>query len=141
MSDDHDDAEAAREAVEGPSQNARSMSLLAHVLGFPLGFIGPAVLLLAADKSPFARRHAKESLNYQITLVFDALVIVLIGGLVGMAVYVAGAKQFAAAIAAAAVMTLLGLVMLVYEIVCVIKAVTAANRGQDYRYPLCIRLF
>lgn len=140
--DDHDDAEAEREAVEGPSQNARSMALIAHVLGFPTGFIGPAVLLFAAtDKSPFARRHAKESLNYQVSLVFDALAIVLVGGLAGTAVYVATEKQFAAMITAIAVMTLLMLVMMVFEVVCIIKAATAAHRGQDYRYPLTIRLF
>ena len=139
---DHDDAEAEREAVEGPSQNARSMGLLAHLLGLFTGFFGPAILLLAAtDKSPFARRHAKESLNYQVALTFYAVAILVVGGLVGVAVYVTTEKQFAAMMTAVAAWTLLGLVMLVFEIVCIIKAITAANRGQDYRYPLNIRLF
>jgi uncharacterized protein len=122
------------------SSNDKSMALLAHVLEFFFGFIGPAVILFTSDKSPFARRHAKESLNYQITLVFHSVIILVVGALIGWGVYVATEKQHYGLLAAGAALILLGLVMVVFEIALIIKAATAANRGQEFRYPITIRL-
>lgn len=122
------------------SSNDKSMALLAHVLGFFTGFIGPAIILFTSDKSAFARRHAKESLNYQITLIFQSVVVLVVGALVGLGVYTATGTQHFGLLAAGAALILLGLLMVVFEIVLIIKAATAANNGQEFRYPITIRL-
>lgn len=78
------------------------------------------VMLTKGNESPFIRRHAVESLNFQISMtiymvVSLLLMLVLIGFLTALAV---------------------GITWLVCTIIAAIKA----NNGEDYRYPLTIRL-
>jgi uncharacterized Tic20 family protein len=88
---------------------------------FALGLIAPLlVLLIQGDRSPYIRRHAVESLNFQInallyTVVCFVLMFVLIGFLL-IAVYG------------------------IFYLVCVITATVRASNGLDYRYPLTLRL-
>jgi uncharacterized protein len=88
---------------------------------FALGLIAPLVVLLVkGQSSPYVRRHAVESLNFQInaliwTLVCYLLMIVLIGFAL-IAVY--------------------GL----FWLICVIIATVKASQGGEFRYPLTIRL-
>jgi uncharacterized Tic20 family protein len=86
-----------------------------------MGFIVPLVIMLTkGSTSPFVRRHAVESLNFQISLlVYLVVSVILVFLLVGIFLLMA-----------------LGVFALV---VIVIATVKAAN-GEDYRYPLCIRL-
>ena len=81
------------------------------------GFIAPLIIyLVKKDESTFISDHAKESLNFQITLmiVFFVLFITLIGILL---------------------MWLVGLLAMVLVIVATIKA----TEGKLYRYPATIR--
>src|SRR5579862_5667026 len=64
----------------------RFIALLAHLLGLLISFFvdplfafaGPLIVLLVKGKeSPFVRHHAKEALNYQITV---AILSLLFGG-------------------------------------------------------------
>jgi uncharacterized Tic20 family protein len=109
-----------------PSPEERNWALAAHIGSLvaawvALGFLAPLIVMLAkGDQSPFVRRHALESLNFQITLLIyltisAVLALVLIGFLLLLLVGV------------------FGLVMIV------IATVKAAN-GEDFRYPLTIRL-
>ncbi|GAA4883921.1 hypothetical protein GCM10023403_59200 [Pseudonocardia benzenivorans] len=88
---------------------------------FALGLIAPlVVLLLRGDASPFVRRHAVESLNFQInafvlTIVFALLMFVLVGFIL-LPVYG------------------------VFYLVCVVIATVRASNGEEYRYPLTVRL-
>jgi len=88
---------------------------------FALGLIAPLlVLLIKSDRSPYIRRHAVESLNFQInaliyTLVCFVLMFVLIG-FVLIAVYG------------------------IFYLACVIIATVRAANGAEYRYPLTLRL-
>ena len=98
---------------------AHISSILAAIVG--LSFLGPlAVLLIQGNKSQFVRRQAIEALNFQITTYIAAIVsgllILLVIGIV-----------------------LLPLVLLAWLILTIVAGV-AANNGQDYRYPLNIRL-
>ena len=102
-------------------QDERLWAMLAHLGGIVLWFIAPLVVMLTqGEKSPFTRRQAVEALNFQITLtiayvVSAVLLIVLIGILLFFVVAVGG---------------------LILMIIAGIKA----NNGEDYRYPVNIRL-
>ena len=109
-----------------PTSEERNWALAAHVgtfvaAWFAMGFLAPLLVMLVKGKdSPFVRRHAVESLNFQITLLIY-LVVSLVLALV-----------------------LIGFVLLVvvgiFGLVVVILATVKAANGEDYRYPLCIRL-
>ena len=99
------------------------MALLSHVLGSIfcfIGFIGPLVIFFIAEDKPFVKEHAKESLNFQLTL--------LIGYIVGFVL----------------TCILVGYVILlaiwVVSIIFGIQGAMAANKGEGYVYPFAIRL-
>jgi len=48
--------------------SGRGMGTLAHWLGYPTFFVGPALVVASAgQKNPAVRRHAVEALNFQLT--------------------------------------------------------------------------
>ena len=110
----------------GPTSEERTWALAAHVgtlvaAWFAMGFIAPLVVMLVKGKeSPFVRRHAVESLNFQISLLIYLVVsVILVFLLVGILLLAA-----------------LG----IFALIVIILATVAASNGQDYRYPLTIRL-
>lgn len=104
----------------------RNWALAAHVgsfvsAWFALGLFAPLIVLLArGNDSPFIRRHAVESLNFQLnalvySVVFALLIIVLVG------------------------FVLLPLYGIFYVIVVILGTVRAGS-GEEFRYPLTIRV-
>ena len=88
------------------------------LVGLP--FLGPLIIFLVyKDRSAFVRGHSLESLNFQLTL--------LIGYIISAVLFLVIIGFFTAAIIAIA------------SIVLQILAAVAANRGEEYRYPLTIR--
>ena len=58
------------------TQGERNIAMLSHVLAFFTSFIGPLVIFLVKkDESKFISNHAKESLNFQITLLIISYII------------------------------------------------------------------
>lgn len=108
--------DAQAQAPVSPS-DARMWSMLTHIGGIFFGFIpGLIVYLVYKDRDPFIRRHAVQALNFQIIITIAyviswVLTIVLIGFLTGFAAWVAC-------------------------IVFSIMAGMAANKGEEYTYPL-----
>lgn len=109
-----------------PSSEERNWALAAHVgtfvaAWFAMGFLAPLVIMLVKGKeSAFVRRHAVESLNFQISLLIYLVVsIVLAFVLVGF---------------------LLMAAVGIFALVVIILATVKAANGEEYRYPLCIRL-
>lgn len=103
-----------------PSQEEKTIALLAHVLTFVAGFVPPLIIyLLKKDESPFVRAHAAESLNFQISL----------------AIYIIGACILILLVIG--VFLLIGIGMAAF--VLVILATVKASEGQDYKYPMTIR--
>ena len=88
---------------------------------FALGLIAPLlVLLIQGDRSPYVRRHAVESLNFQINaLLYTVVCFVLMFVLIGFVLIV---------------------IYGIFYLVCVITATVRASNGADYRYPLTLRL-
>ena len=100
-----------------PTSDEKTMAILAHVLGLLVSFLAPLIIyLVKKDESKFVSDHAKEALNFQITLfiVFIGLFITVIG------IFLMWIPCIAA---------------LVFMILAAVKA----NEGKMYRYPLTIR--
>ena len=111
-----------------PTENERTWGMLAHLsalagLVMPLvGIVlGPLLVWLTRrDESEFVAAHAKEALNFNISVLLGALacmllMLVFIGFLLGTALFVA---------------------WLVMMLIAAIKA----SEGQSYRYPFSLRL-
>ena len=110
-----------------PKQEERSLGLACHLLALaglvvPFGnILGPLIMwLVKKDQSSFVDDRGKEALNFQISLILyliasAVLIIVLIGILLIIVVGVAG-------------------------IVLTIIAAVRASEGEEYRYPMTIRL-
>jgi uncharacterized Tic20 family protein len=105
----------------GASSDERTLAILTHVLGIFTSFLGPLVIyLVAKPEQQYAKHHAAESLNFQLTLLIAwvaawVLAFVLVGFLL-MPVLWIGALVFG------------------------IMASVAASRGDWYRYPVNIRM-
>ena len=77
-------------------------------------------MLVRGPQSPWVRRHAVESLNFQINAA-------VLGIVFGLLIFVG-----------------IGLVLLplygIFYLICVVLATVAASQGREYRYPLTVRL-
>jgi uncharacterized Tic20 family protein len=109
-----------------PTSEERTWAWVSHAGTFigaavAMAFLVPLVILLTKGKeAPFIRRHALESLNFQISVLIYAAVSALLA------------------------LVVIGLFMLLalavfYVVVVVLATVKAAN-GQEYHYPLTLRL-
>ena len=103
------------------SQDAKNLAMLCHLLGLITNFLGPLILwLLKKEDDAFIDSQGKEALNFQLTVMF--------------AMIAAGILSFLC------IGVLLMPVIMVLDIVFSIIACVKASKGEDYRYPLCIRL-
>ena len=102
-------------------------SIFAHIGPIVVWIIAPLVIYLVfKDRGPFVRRHAAEALNFQITLTIAGAVL-LFATLITFGL--------------GAIITLpLAVVISIAWFVYMIIAAVAANNGQDFRYPLTLRL-
>ena len=107
---------AQAQAPVSPS-DARMWSLFAHVGGIFFGFIPSLIIyVMYKDRDPFVRRHATQALNFQIIV---AIIYVVSVPLTAIGI---GLLTWAAA----------GIAVLVFSII----AAMAANKGEEYTYPL-----
>jgi uncharacterized Tic20 family protein len=105
------------EPVVIPTSDEKTMAVLAHVLTFVASILAPLIIyLVKKNESPFVEAHAKESLNFQISvlLICIVLLITIIGVLF---IWVVG----------------------ILAMVLVIVATIKASEGKLYRYPFTIR--
>jgi uncharacterized Tic20 family protein len=111
-----------------PSESERTWAMLAHlaalagiVVWIVGAILGPLIVwLVRRDESDFVAEHAREALNFNITVAIGAvmcllLMLVFIGFILGAALFIA---------------------WLVLTLVAAIKA----SEGQHYRYPVSLRL-
>jgi hypothetical protein len=100
-----------------PTSDERTLALLSHLLTLFFWLFPPLIIyLIKKDESSYVTEHAKESLNFQITMTIIGIVlfITIIGILL---------------------LWVLALVVLVFVIVATIKA----SENKVYRYPMTIR--
>jgi uncharacterized Tic20 family protein len=112
--EDEEDSKSSKKKKKGKEDDDKLWAMLAHfspLIG--LGIIGPLVIMIMyKDKSKFVARHAREALNFDITMLLISLVTCGIGMIV------------------AAPMSL------IFHII----GGLAANKGEEYQYPMTIRL-
>ena len=100
-----------------------------------------AVWMLVRDRSEFAATHAKEALNFNLSMLLYAIAAVAIGVvLVGATVLTLGLGLLVTA-PAGLLLVLASAAIAVTWLVCSLIAAFKAYDGQDYRYPLTLRLF
>ncbi|EDM25353.1 hypothetical protein LNTAR_21945 [Lentisphaera araneosa HTCC2155] len=104
--------------------NAMICHLLAFIgfAGIPFGgILGPLIFwVIKKDESDFLDACGKEAINFQIAmLIYSIISIVLCLILIGYLMLFA---------------------LLIVDIVCIVKAANAANRGELYKYPWSLRL-
>jgi uncharacterized Tic20 family protein len=105
--------------VVAPSSEDKTMAILSHVLCIVAGFIAPLVIYLVKKDSTYVQSHAKESLNFQLTMMIGYIVsfilmIILIG-------------------------VLLLVLLSIANLVLVIIATIRASENKLYRYPFSIK--
>ena len=99
-------------------------SLWAGVAGAIAALI---VWMLVRDKSAFATEHAKEAVNFNLSMfIYAAIAVLLVVFTLGIGLIVA---------------LPMWLVLALAWIVCTLLAAFKAYDGQPYRYPITIRLF
>ena len=101
-----------------PTSDERVLAILAHILTIVGSFIPPLVIyLLKKDQSSFVADHARESLNFQITIFIIIVILAL---------------------------TIIGILLIwfvgILDLVLVIVATVRASDSKLYRYPFTIRL-
>lgn len=107
--------------VTAISQDSKNMGMLCHLLGLFTSFVGPLILwLIKKDEDKFVDDQGKEALNFQITVILASIAsgilsLVCVGFLIGIAVGIG-------------------------DIVFCILASVAASKGENYRYPVSLRL-
>ncbi|PKO52471.1 MAG: DUF4870 domain-containing protein [Betaproteobacteria bacterium HGW-Betaproteobacteria-2] len=99
----------------------KNIAVVTHITGIFFSiFPGLIVWLLKKDESPYISEQAREALNFQITLLIAYLVAgVLVFILIGLLLFF--------------------LVWLANIVFCIMAAV-AASKGENYRYPISLRL-
>ncbi len=105
------------------SSDDRVLAILSHILAIVpgIGILGPLVIyLVKKDESSFVRENAKESLNFQLTII----ILYIISGIL--------------------VLIFIGIFLIwiigILNTILVIVATIRAAEDQVYRYPLSFRL-
>jgi len=101
-----------------PTSDERTMAILSHVLTIVFPLLAPLIIyLIKKDESRFVAYHARESLNFQITVLLICIILAI---------------------------TIVGLLLLwlvgIGSLVLVIIATIKTSEGKLYRYPVNFRL-
>lgn len=139
-------------SAASPSESDRLWAAGAHILALVLalltswmagiaGALGALVIwMIKRDDSPFAAAHAKEAVNFNLSMFLYAfaaavLAFLLVGATVltlGIGILLTGPAGIVLMLAIVAIAVL--------WLVCSVIAIFKAYNGEVYRYPLTIRL-
>ena len=113
-------SEPPQELARPENNEAKTMGMLCHLLGIFTSFVGPLIIWLTKkDQSKFVDQQGKEALNFQLTMLIGFIA----GGItscIGIGFIILPAVQ---------------VVSLIFGILATVEA----NKGNPYRYPICIR--
>ncbi len=106
------------------------LSLLGHIIVPYFAIAIPIVMyLVKKGQSPFIDDHAKESINFQLTLLIYSILLPVLAALIGALTCGVGLVLIIPALFGPYILGLIGMVM----------ATMAANRGEFFRYPMSFR--
>ena len=105
------------QAPVAPTSDERTLALLSHLLTLFFWLLPPLIIyLIKKDESAYVTQHAKESLNFQITVTIAVIALCI---------------------------TIVGILLLwplaIAVLVLVIVATVRASENKVYRYPMTIR--
>lgn len=104
-------------------EEERTWAVLAHVLPLVVSFVGPLVVwLVCRGRGPFVEHHAKESLNFQLTVLGATMVGIVL------------------TVVSFGLLSPLPFGVLVVGVVLHVVGAVAAGRGEWFRYPVSVRL-
>lgn len=107
-----------------PNEEEKNLAMLSHAGGILTGFIIPLIVWkLKGKDSPFVEEHAKEAMNFELTL--------MLGDFVALLVMIAISPGFGLLLWAPVLIARLGLG---------IMGTMAALQGQPFRYVVNARL-
>lgn len=121
----------SRAPITPVTDQERNWATLTHLLSAVLAVATPVPGIIVAvvfwlvkkDESAFLDDHGREAVNFWISVLLYAIVIIPL-----------------AAVITCGLGVLLYIPMFIVALVAVIQATMAANRGEFYRYPMTIRL-
>ncbi len=133
------DRQSGRFRDASADSGERTYALFNHLVGMvsiasggvPLGGLIATIIMwrIKAKESPFLNDHGREAVNFQLSqLVYS------IGGSIALAIMTAATLGLASPLFAVG-----WLFLCVLNIVGCVRGAMAANRGEYYRYPMCIR--
>ena len=134
MSDPYGPPPGSQPGPAGVPSDDKTWALAAHIgtlvaAYIALGFLAPLIIMLAKKDSPFVRRHAVESLNFQISLLIYFVVGTVVMFVVALLTFGIGLVVLVPA----------ALVLGIAALVLIIMATIKASNGEEFRYPLTIR--
>ena len=105
------------------------------------GVLGGGIVYLAKrDDSEFATAHAREAINFNLSMfIYSCLAVAVAIALVGATVLTLGIGLILT-LPAGILLVVAGCAIALVWLVCSIIAATKAFNGEPYRYPLTIRL-
>lgn len=114
----------------GAHLSAMGIGLLSAAM---LGFLGPLVVwLIRKDEDPFVEHHAKEALNFHLTV----LLVLVASVVLAIPAVIVGVLTLGLGLV---LLGLAGLVAVILWFVLPIVAAVKASSSEGYRYPLTIR--
>jgi uncharacterized protein len=104
--------------LTAPTSDERTLAILSHVLTLIVGIFAPLIIyFMKKDESEYVRVHAKESLNFQLTMLIVCVILVI---------------------------TVIGIFLVwivgIFAIIMVIIATIKTSENKYYRYPFTLRL-
>jgi uncharacterized Tic20 family protein len=116
-------------ALGNPTSDEKTMAILSHVLCVLVGFLAPLVIyLVKKDESAYVRAHAKESLNFQLTMLCAWIALWILTMILTFIFFFFGVLGIP-------LMVLLLIANLVFIIIATIKA----SENKLYKYPFSIK--
>lgn len=123
-------------STPAPNSEQQTWRVLAHAsaliqfVGIP-SFVGPLAVWLIRRDDTVIEPHAREALNFQLSLIIYFIALVVIGIILALTIVGLLLVPF---------LLVLALVLVVAEVVFAILASLAASRGEFYRYPMNLNL-
>jgi|SRR5687768_15334427 len=102
-----------------PTSDEKTMAILSHILCIVAGFLAPLIIYLAKKDSPYITAHAKESLNFQLTMIIGHIICFILWFII--------------------IGVFLTWLLVIANLVLVIIATIRASENKLYKYPFTIR--
>ena len=116
-------------ALTTPTSEERTMAVLSHILCVIGGFLAPLIIyLIKKDESAYIRSHAKESLNFQLTVLLAWIALWIVTMILTFIFFFFSFLWFP-----------LMVLLMIANLVLVIIATIRASENKIYKYPFSIK--